>query len=367
MADIVDSPEGGLWACHEPGILSLVASWNFHKSSGAEPIDGELARFLDTSQMVVNLDQFATDPDTYAGLAMPEWVARVERAWLIVPLIHNERLTGFLVLGQPRAPRALNWEDYDLLKTAGRQVASYLAENQATRALAEARQFEAFNRRFAFVMHDIKNLVSQLSLVVKNASKHRGNPAFQEDMIRTVEDSVDKMNRLLVKLYSDRSRKAPQPVVDLVPLLNKLMAKKSATSPELNFESQVDSISVAVDEDRLAAVIGHLIQNAIEAVGDKDCVEVRLKRHLDKAIVEVEDHGPGMEPDFIRDELFRPFRSTKKSGYGIGAFECREFAREHGGFLDVSSLPGRGTTMRITLPTVGPAALDADTRRNATT
>ena len=365
VADIFDIPDGGLWACHEPDRLSLVAAWNFPQSSGIEPLDGKLARFLDERKMIINLEEYRESPDVYSGLDVPDWIDLIDRAWLIVPLLHHDCLTGFLILGRPRAARTLNWEDYDLLKTGGSQIASYLAEQQATRALTEARQFEAFNRRFAFVMHDIKNLVSQLSLMVKNASKHRDNPDFREDMIRTVEDSVDKMNRLLTKLSSDRTRKGPQPVVDLVPMLYKIVSDKSVSAKSLTFATEIDGATVAAEGDRIAAIIGHLVQNAIEAVENGGFVEVRLTQYHDEAIVEVEDSGPGMDVAFIRDELFRPFRSTKKGGYGIGVYDCREFAREHGGRLDVSSTPGRGTTMRLALPIVGSSQLETNRRHKA--
>ncbi len=315
--------------------------------------------------MIINLEEYRESPDAYSGLDIQDWIDRIDRAWLVVPLLHHDHLTGFLILGRPRAARALNWEDYDLLKTGGRQIASYLAEQQATRALTEARQFEAFNRRFAFVMHDIKNLVSQLSLMVKNVSKHRDNPDFHEDMIRTVEDSVNKMNRLLTKLSTDRTRKGPQPVVDLVPMLYKIVSDKSVSAKSLTFATDIDSATVAAEGDRIGAIIGHLVQNAIEAIENSGFVEVRLTQYRGEAIVEVEDNGPGMDGAFIRDELFRPFRSTKEGGYGIGVYECREYAREYGGRLDVTSTPGHGTTMRLALPIVGSSQLEANRRGKA--
>ncbi len=107
---------------------------------------------------------------------IPEWLERMPRAWLVVPLIVHDRLIGFIVLARSPAQLHFNWEDSDLIKTAGRQAAVHLAQLEASRALAEAQQFEACNRLTAYVMHDLKNLIAQLSLVVTNAAKHRNNP-----------------------------------------------------------------------------------------------------------------------------------------------------------------------------------------------
>ena len=150
----------------------------------------------------------------------------VTRAWLIVPLVHHERLFGIMMLGRSRSAREVNWEDYDILKTVGRQAASYLAQEETSKALAEARQFEAFNKRFAFVVHDIKNLVSQLSLILSNAARHRANKAFQDDMIETVRQSVEKMNRMLKQLHAEPGWSEPKAAVELTSLLRKVVANQ---------------------------------------------------------------------------------------------------------------------------------------------
>ena len=348
IADIVDSPDGALWMRDDGDRFSLVATWNQAYPAVDEPADGPLARLLGAREWVVNLDDLRARREVGGDASAPEWLLGIERAWLVVPLVHDERLIGFIVLGAPRAPREINWEDYDILKTVGRQAASYLAQEQAARALSEARQFEAFNRRFAFVLHDIKNLVSQLSLMARNAEKHRDNPEFQEDMLQTVRDSVEKMNRLLVRLHAEPAE-GRRPVVDLALVLRRLVRDRSGAAP-IDLDIRGGGLAVAVDEDRLIAVLDHLIQNALDASGPDGRVHVRLAGRDDEVVIEVEDHGAGMDAAFVRDELFRPFRSTKDTGYGIGAYESREFARSMGGRLDAISAPGEGTIMRMTLP-----------------
>jgi len=351
IANIADSPAGGLWLHGGPDHYALAATWNMPDDIEAhEPVDGPLVRFLAEREWIIDLAEYGRDPEVYDGLVLPAWLSRIPRAWLVVPLLHRGRLTGFMVLSEPRAPRELNWEDRDLLKTVGRQVASYLAEQASQMALAEARQFEDFNRRFAFVLHDIKNLVSQLSLLIKNASRHAGNPEFQKDMITTVRESVDKMNRLLGRLHEAGEDAAPRETVDLSSILRQVVDERAGNVADLRFDCDAGALPVAADGDRLATVFGHLVQNAIDAVDGRGRIEVRARRDGDMALVEIEDDGPGMDQDFIRNQLFRPFRSTKKTGYGIGAFESRQVITELGGRIDVDSAPREGTILSVHLP-----------------
>ena len=259
-----------------------------------------------------------------------------------------------MLLGHSRAAREVDYEDYVLLTTVGRQAASYLAESEAARALAETQQFSEFNRRFAFVLHDIKNLVSQLSLMVQNAEKHKNNPAFQEDMLQTVKESVDKMNRLMVRLHEGGKEAAATASIDLVHLLRKVVIQNPVDDDKLVFESEMDDMFVVTDEERLIAVIAHLIDNALEAINGEGRAILRLYARGGDAVIEVEDSGVGMDEEFIRNELFRPFRTTKSGGYGIGVFESREFVHEAGGRMDVISTLGVGTIIRISLPAMQP-------------
>lgn len=357
IGNIVESPDGGVWIMRSDGTYRLAAAWNLSRwklpeSRATLEADAPLAQFLERTLWIVDLYQFASDPRQYAGLeTLPDWLRQVSRAWLVIPLPHHNQLLGFIVLGRPRTVLDLSWEDFDLLKTVARQAASYLAEQEATVALDEARQFEAFNKRFAFVVHDIKNLASQLSLILTNAAKYRGNVAFQDDMIETVRQSVEKINRMLTQLNVRLLRGSGGPPVELAPILRKIAELKSRLGAPVALDLQAADLRVPADEERLRAVIDHLVQNAIDAVGDAGEVRIRLIGEGPTAVIEIEDNGPGMDDEFVRDQLFRPFATTKGVGYGIGAYESREFAVSLGGGLDVSSLLGQGTVMRMRLPT----------------
>lgn len=357
VGNIVDSPDGGVWVRGADRRFALAASWNMSRwglsENTAETFaDDELIAFLSRWQWVVNLDELRRDPQRYVDLALPRWLAALDRAWIIVPLVRREGMYGFIVLGRPRAARQLNWEDYDLLKTVGREAASYLAEYYTNQALIEVQQFENFNRRFAFVVHDIKNLVSQLSLLMSNAEKYGHDAEFQRDMLQTVDASVAKMKRLLQQLHGPPVGNSQCEAVELGEMLRNMVESRDRGAAALSLEGGMNGIAVAADEERLRAVVEHLIQNAIDAVNGRGHVVVRLVCEKDMAVIEVEDNGPGMNAEFVRERLFRPFATTKAAGYGIGAFESREFARAMGGRLDVISEPGHGTRMRMVLPVV---------------
>ncbi|MGH7089304.1 MAG: XrtA/PEP-CTERM system histidine kinase PrsK, partial [Stellaceae bacterium] len=279
VGNIVESPEGGLWLPNESGRFALAGEWNLSRwklarADATIPAESPLARFLAERQWVIDLVEYAAHPDRYPGLmALPDWLRGSARAWLVLPLANRKQLLGMMMLGHPRAAHELTWEDFDLLKTVAQQVASYLAEEAASEALEAARQFDAFNKRFAFVVHDIKNLASQLSLILANAAKFRGNARFQDDMIETVHEAVEKMNRMLRQLHAAPEEAAPVRI-ELAPLLEKIVAVQNGIGARVSFEPREHGLAVAADEDRLKAVVEQLVQNAVDAVGRYGEVQV---------------------------------------------------------------------------------------------
>ncbi|MDQ1830167.1 XrtA/PEP-CTERM system histidine kinase PrsK [Massilia scottii] len=349
VGELVESSGGMLWIRREAGQCEPVASWHLPDSAPSEPDDSAFCRFLESRQWVVDLQEFTKDPDKYEGLVLPEWLNKFPRGWLVVPLMLQGRLFGFMLLLQPRSAITLNWEVIDLLKIAGSQAASYLAQHEAASALMLARQFESFNRMSTFVVHDLKNLVSQLGLLIPNAEKHKDNPEFQRDMLETVTLSVQKMRLMLQKLSRSASQERPAPL-SIEKLLVQAVASKAAFEPRPLLTIAEPRLRVLADWERLERVVGHLIQNAIEATPKEGQVAITLSRANDSVIIEIRDTGEGMSEEFIRERLYKPFESTKSAGMGIGAFESREYIHELGGSLTVSSTPPEGTTFRITLP-----------------
>lgn len=349
---VVDSPGGALYVPDDSNCYEVAARWNSRAvSNAAVDAASALARFLTFRQRIVDLDQMRRGEGDYDDLTLPDWAAADRRSWLIVPLMHLDHLAGFIVLDRTVAQRTLNWEDFDLLRTLGRQAASYIAEASTQAALDEAGKFDEFNRRFAFIMHDIKNLVSQLSLVARNAERHADNPAFRADMVATLQSSVGKMNDMLARLAPrDAGRREVSSVVDLRALLDEVVATKRRQHPALTVHADQSSALVDGDSGRIEQLFGHLIQNAIDASAADSPIEVELRANADEVCVRIADHGVGMSPAFVRGELFKPFRSTKAGGFGIGAYEAREIARSSGGRLDVVSREGEGTMFTARLP-----------------
>jgi putative PEP-CTERM system histidine kinase len=259
------------------------------------------------------------------------------------------KLFGFVLLQNSRSPVKLNWEVIDLLGIAGSQAASYLAQQEAANELMVARQFESFNRMSTFVVHDLKNLVAQLSLMNANAERHKHNPEFQQDMLETVTYSVQKMKLLLQKLGRGGrpDNKVPLAIEQVV---RHAVALKAAFEPKPRLEVSAAGLYVLADRERLERVVGHLIQNAIEATPRTGEVCVRVAGTQGRVLVEITDTGEGMSEEFVRERLFKPFESTKSAGMGIGVFESREYINELGGRLELTSKPSLGTTFRVLLP-----------------
>jgi putative PEP-CTERM system histidine kinase len=349
VGELVESPGGVLFVRRESGVCEPDAFWQVPVEHIAEPADSPFCQFLESKQWVVDLNEYAERPELYDEMPLPAWLTVFARRWLVVPLIMQGKLFGFVLLMRPRSPVVLNWEVIDLLKIAGNQAASYLAQQDAATALMVARQFESFNRMSTFVVHDLKNLVSQLSLLIPNAEKHRNNPEFQRDMLDTVNHSVQKMKLLLQKLSRSES---PEHLVPLAidKVLIQAVALKAAFEPHPVLELIDAGLKVVADRERLERVLGHLIQNAIEATPKDGTVRIHLRRKDAEALITITDTGEGMSEEFIRERLFKPFESTKSAGMGIGVFESAEYIAELGGKIELVSEVGAGTTFYVSLP-----------------
>ena len=271
------------------------------------------------------------------------------RVWAAVPLIHFDRLMGIVILERPMIDRMLDWEDFDLLRLAGRQVASYLAEARGQEALSDAKRFDEFNRRFAFIIHDIKNLVSQLTLVARNAERHADNPAFRADMVATLRNSVDKMNDLLARLSQHNRGRAEEPRTVSLRAIADAVASARRGAHALHVEGRTDVLATA-DPARLELALAHLVQNAIDASDPASPVTIHVEQNEREAVLSVIDRGHGMSDEFVRNRLFRPFASTKEGGFGIGAYEARTLVTTMGGRLEVTSREGIGSRFDIVLP-----------------
>lgn len=352
LADMLESPAGALWMRRpEDAVLRNTASWNLARVTDEEPADSALLAFMQRTGWVVSLEEYRRKPQMYEHLVLPTWLQAQKEAWLLVPLLLGNELLGFVLLASPRTRMDVNWEVNDLLKTAGRQAASYLAQMQATEALLEARKFEAFSRMSAFVVHDLKNIVTQLSLMMKNAKRLAHNPEFQADMIMTVENSLERMRQLMLQLREGAAPAGAAVGVDLGRIARTLEASVQRRGRALEVDVP-QPVATRGHDERMERVIGHLVNNALDATTQQQRVWLKIDRHGSHARVEVGDNGHGMSEAFIRDRLFKPFQTTKNTGMGIGAYESFQYVQELGGKVDVRSREGEGTVVTLLLPLI---------------
>lgn len=353
LADLVESPGGILLLRADASHFSLARAANVRMAdtSALERIaeSDAVLDFLLTKRWIVRVDECRAHPQSHEGLMLSPWLSGIPGAWLVVPLFYRESLAAVVVLQQPRTPIDLNWEVMDLLKTAARQAAAFLGYAQTTEALMEARKFESFNKMSAFVVHDLKNLVAQLNLLSRNAQRHMDKPEFRDDMLMTIDHVSGRMNKLMMQLRED-TRPIDRPSrVDVAAVLERIRRTRPVTGASLTVDLR-EQVTVMAHADRLERVVGHLVQNAMEATPEHGKVMVTLTRADDLALIQVDDTGQGMTEEFIRERLFKPFQSTKAGGMGIGTFESAQYIRELGGSIEVTSRPGEGTTFRVRLP-----------------
>ena len=355
FADILEAPGGLLLVTDENGSIEPAAEWNWSGSANpgsAIPSAEALAFWLSVGAegRIIDFDAVgggwadARDRD----LDIPAPLLGEEHAWTGVPLIHDDRLVGLVLLAAPDYRRPLDWEDFDLLRTAGRQAASSLAEANAQQTLMNAQRFEDFNRRFAFILHDVKNLVSQLSLLSRNAERHADNAEFRADMVATLKSSVGKMNDLLARLAPtpDQRPARPEPTPLRALVASAIAAKRGDHEVMLLGDG---NLWVMADPLLLEQAIGHLVQNAVDASTALQPVTVRMGGGDGQVTIAISDCGTGMDADFVRTRLFQPFASTKAGGFGVGAFEAKSLVSAMGGRLTVESKPGEGSIFTINL------------------
>ncbi len=353
IAALVESRGGVLLRTDEDGSARLegadgadAAGWTLPAGANV----AALAQWLTASGRIIQFAELrgSLAPPTEHAV-VPRWLVDQAALWAAVPLVHDERLEGVVLLEPPQVLRALDWEDFDLLRVAGRQAASHLAEARGAEALDESQRFEEFHRRFAFIMHDVKNLASQLALLARNIERHGDNPDFRVDMAATVKLSADRLSTLITRLsQQDKARPARLLAVDLAEVAARVVAAKSAQRP-VGLVSE-GPITVQADAEQLEELLGHIVQNAIDATdADGDVTMTVRSNGAAQAACIITDTGDGMSADFLRNTLFRPFASTKEGGFGIGAYQARQMAEGMGGTLAVSSEEGVGTSFRLTL------------------
>ncbi|TPG61402.1 PEP-CTERM system histidine kinase PrsK [Roseomonas nepalensis] len=346
IADAVDSPAGVLLLREEGGAggLRWAGSWN--SPAVPAPDARPLLDALGAGERVLVLTEAVPAAAALRGA--------YGALWLAVPLLHHRHgVLGAALLAPPRASFPLDTEVFELLRALGREVAMFLAERQAAERLADGRRLANYAARFAFVAHDVKTVSGGLKLLLGNAEDNISDPEFQRDMLITVRAATARIDTLIARLREPAdaltSADATDPRGSVRDLPDRLRSIARGRGPQVAVECALAG-GTAMRPESFEAAVGHLLDNAIEASPEGSPVLLRLHGAPEAPLVDIVDQGLGMTADFIRDELFRPLRTARPDGNGIGAWQARELLREAGGDLEVQSAPGKGTTMRLHLP-----------------
>jgi putative PEP-CTERM system histidine kinase len=309
--------------------------------------DNSLIKYMAKRGWVFNADYYesAVDDTDISSLSS-------EKIAFTVPIFMGSELQGFVVLLRPiNKGEEYTYEDYDLMKTLASQAAFALASAGLAEQLAVAREMEAVGKITTFVMHDLKNLVYSLSLLTDNAVDYIGEPEFQKDLLDTLSNTVAKMKALIAKLKDLPERDQ----LDLreVDLLD-LTAEAVASIPCGDIKISGCNVIVVADQQELSKVLINLLINALDASETGAAVNVEVGVAEQQAYIRVIDHGCGMTTDFIRGQLFTPFKTTKSKGLGIGLYQSKQIIEAHQGRVEVESTLGSGSVFTVWLPRSGP-------------
>jgi putative PEP-CTERM system histidine kinase len=273
---------------------------------------------------------------------------------LCVPLRSGDELLGAIVLADRVNGAIYTAEELELLKCLGDQITSVLLGLRLNSEVAAARELDALRTMSAFFVHDLKNAVASLNLMLTNLPVHFDDPGFREDALRSIGNTARRMDDTIARLTTLRERPAfsPRPA-DLNQLVAEALDRVNGM-PHVEVTRELQPVPrISVDSEQIQSVVTNLVMNARDAVSVGGRIRVRTEYQNERVVLSVSDNGSGMSPAFVKDSLFRPFQSTKKKGLGIGLFQSQAIVQAHGGSLHVKTEVGKGTTFFVSLPATG--------------
>lgn len=309
-----------------------------------------IVSFVKQNQWLIDVAEYKNSPNLYQGLVIDHSWCDKHHVELIIPLFVGKAFYGLFMLGNRTETKSLNWEDRDLIFAISKQLINYISLHEANDRLAESKQFDAFNRMSAFLVHDLKNVQAQLALINANAKKHRDNPEFIDDVFETIDSATSRLDKMLYQLRNKKVLSSKQGRVELNELISDVVKQCNVRQPVVEYVS-IEPVETFIDGETMHSVLNHLIQNAQEASEVDQKVSVMLS--VDNDIVElvISDSGCGMTESFIEKRLFKPFDTTKgNAGMGIGVYEAKQFIESLAGRLSVYSRPGEGSKFTLRFP-----------------
>jgi putative PEP-CTERM system histidine kinase len=332
-----------LW---NPDRLRLLAARGNIVGSLDEETHGIIEKFIEIVEPISSDDvEFESQDDPIACLI------RKTQADVIAPLHSDGRIVGLITVGRNRSGRSYGWEAKEFLGVLARFAASELHKTELRMAMLQAKESEAFGTFSTFLLHDLKNFASTLSLIAANAARHQDNPDFQRDAFKSVFDIAERMKQLCsnLRMFSPSSAGTKKPD-DLNHLIRTVADNLSIEMSGKLHLALSNLPPIAIDSEEIARLLKNLLLNARAAVSDDGKICLATRRHDSMVEITVEDNGCGIKEEFLKNDLFRPFHTTKSDGLGIGLFHSKKIVELHGGRIDVESEVGKGTTIRVFLP-----------------
>lgn len=268
-----------------------------------------------------------------------------------LPLISGGEIVGLIVIGDRVGGARFSLEDLELLKCLGDQIAASLRNLRLSEKLMRARELEAFQAMSTFLVHDLKNTASALTLTLRNLPAHFENPAFREDALRTLTKSVDRVNQLISRLTMLRQRLELRRTRASLNEVVETALKSAGAAPGITLERRLGDLPlVSIDVEQIESAIVNLVLNARDAMSGRGKIQIETGLRNGEVFFSIADGGCGMSPTFMAQSLFRPFKTSKKNGLGIGMFQTKTIIEAHGGRIAVQSEPGQGSTFQLWLP-----------------
>lgn len=334
----------------------LVSDENIQITPEAEQFLHKVQDFFQQKNWIIDIQELRVTPFHYEGLKINHALLNSCQFELVLPLHKQGKLWGLALLASGGAEkRQLNWELRDYLSAVTAQVVNYLMHNEAANEVAENAQFAAFTRMSAFVLHDLKNVMAQIDLILCNAAEHKDNPEFIDDTFETLFHTKARMDKMLRQLTD--KEKAGNKLEELClvsELAQAVIEQKCAGQLPMPSLDVVSETRLVLDSEKFSNVLYHLISNAQQATEDSGQVTVKIELTVDQSqlMIDISDTGCGMTQEFIRERLFKPFDTTKgNAGMGVGAYDAKNFIEKTGGHLKVESQEGSGSTFTLVLPT----------------
>ncbi|MGF1723851.1 XrtA/PEP-CTERM system histidine kinase PrsK [Photobacterium nomapromontoriensis] len=269
---------------------------------------------------------------------------------LMVPLTSSDDLQGLFLLAKPTSTDQVNWEDRDLMKAISSQISVYLAMHETNKKLAITQQFDTFNKMSSFLVHDLKNVLTQLQLLNQNALQHKHNPEFIDDAFETVDFASQRLESVLSQLKNKRIEHENIHWFELTSVITEACTLRAAQQPKPNFTPN-DLLYLKANKERVKNVFNHLLQNAQDATPPDGKVHISLQIEGKHCSITISDTGHGMSNAFINTRLFQPFDSTKgNAGMGLGAYDAKLLFEQLNGSIQVQSTINKGTRFIISFP-----------------